>query len=179
MLRFNNKLIRLNGSLAEYITPPAPSGYKYFCWYVTRASVNTSDAYMQQDFAFYETAGTKITGFTSYYYRGTSSSSELPSCGFDGNTSTKWFTNDFDIAGNVWCIFSNDTVINPIGFSYMTGSDQSACYNRSPVTYKLMGSNTLLTNPSDSGWTIIYEATDDLTFYNVHTGTTWVDKYFL
>lgn len=179
MLRFNNKLIKVNGSLAEYTAPPeppAPSGYMYFCWYVSKNSANAS-SWMQQDFALYDRndQSTKITSFTSLYYRGTSSSSELPPNGFDGNGNTKWYS---DNTWPNWCIFTKDVNIDPVGFSYMTSNDQGPCYDRSPINYKLMGSNTLLTDPTDSNWTVIYQATDDLTFYNVHNNLTWVDKYF-
>lgn len=181
MLRFNNKLIRLNGNLAGEVIippePPAPSGYQYFLWYVERNSRNAS-SFMQQDLALYDLSSpsTKITGFTALAGKTSSNpGSENYPNGVDGNENSKWYSNN---TWANWVIFTNNNIINPVGFSYMTSNDQGPCYDRSPINYKLCGSNVSTTDPTDSNWTVIYQATDDLTFYNVHSNKVWVDKYF-
>lgn len=177
MLKVNNKIIKVNNKWLNVEAEPPVSGYTYFLWYVERQSGNAT-SFMQQDFALYDSNAptTKITGFDCITGKTSSNpGSENYPMGFDDNSNTKWYS---DNTWPNWAIFTKNTLINPVGISYMTGNDHSLTSNRAPRNYKLCGSNVYTTDPDSSDWTVIYQITDDMTFNNVSGDKQWVDKYF-
>ena len=164
-------------TIFENIPDPPSQGYIYFLWYVTKSAYNYS-LYQHQDFALYDTSApsVKITSFNTIANSQYTFNNEMPAYGFDGDADTKWCSNN---TWPNWCIFTKESQsIDVIGFSLMTANDHTATRNRAPVTYKLCGSNTQTTDPTDPSWVVLYQATDDITFYDANDNKIWVDKYF-
>lgn len=157
-----------------YIPEPAPAGYKYYLWYVEEDNYGE---FQQQDFGISTDGEDRITGATCLAGKTSSNpGNENYPNGFDGNDNTKWYS------GNTypnWAIFTyNEDSYLPVGFWYMTGNDHVYVPFRAPSKYKLCGSNTQTTNPSDSSWITLIDTTStgDSTFRNINTNLTWVYK---
>ena len=78
----------------------------------------------------------------------------------DGSVYTK-YCGPFD--GNSYFLFDAGAEVDPYGYRIYTANDTGDCPDRNPSSWKLYGSNTQLTDPNDTGWTLIDERNDDWT----------------
>ena len=133
--------------------------YRYYNLVVTKIQGGTSGTIQFCEFDILDETLSEVDALSIYDGPNGYNNEGYPNA-TDNNVSTKYCG---PFSGYSCFLFDAGSEIDAFGYRIYTANDTQISPDRNPVSWKLYGSNSKLTDPDDGGWTLIDEREDDRT----------------
>jgi uncharacterized protein YjdB len=135
-------------------------GYRYYQFVVYATAGNTQIQLSELD--FFDNEGEEIIPLTLYAYTGSHYGNEVQANLFDDDVHTK-YCGPFSDSTPLYLYIDAGSEVSLSGYRLTTANDTQLNAGRNPVSWSLLGSNTLSENPDDDVWTLLDSRENDYT----------------
>ena len=135
-------------------------GYRYYQIAIEKVSGNTSIQLSEIDLL--DQDGNEVTPLTLYAFTGSYYSDEVQANLFDNNYGTK-YCGPFSAANPTYLFVDAGQQVQLSGYTLVTANDTQRNPDRNPVTWSLLGGNTMSDVPDDDVWTLLDRREGDTT----------------